>query len=113
MEYPGRKEEAEGKASGEGDRKLLRPPWGCGPGPPSDRLSLSLRSEEKQEVPMEQSEPRPESEAPEPGSDDHPSAEPSGPEAVPEDEEKKEVACQGSLHSLGQRGDPSVQRGWG
>ncbi|KAL8177212.1 UNVERIFIED_CONTAM: hypothetical protein K2H54_043343, partial [Gekko kuhli] len=52
------------------------------------------KNEEKQEVPMEQAEPRPESEAPEPGSDDHPSAEPSGPDAAPEDEEKKEGSAQ-------------------
>uniref|UniRef100_A0ACB8EWL7 Apoptotic chromatin condensation inducer in the nucleus n=1 Tax=Sphaerodactylus townsendi TaxID=933632 RepID=A0ACB8EWL7_9SAUR len=57
-------------------------------------LSESKAGEEKQEAPMEQSEPRPENEAPEPGSDDHPSAETGGPDAVPEDEEKKEGSAQ-------------------
>ncbi|XP_077171424.1 apoptotic chromatin condensation inducer in the nucleus isoform X3 [Paroedura picta] len=57
-------------------------------------LSESKGGEEKPEVPMEQSEPRPESEAPEAGSDDHPSAEPTGADAAPEDEEKKEGSAQ-------------------
>ncbi|XP_044276858.1 apoptotic chromatin condensation inducer in the nucleus [Varanus komodoensis] len=52
------------------------------------------RAEEKQEVPMEPSEPRPESEAPEAGPDEHPSTEPPGPDAGPEDEEKKEGSAQ-------------------
>uniref|UniRef100_A0A670K876 Apoptotic chromatin condensation inducer 1 n=1 Tax=Podarcis muralis TaxID=64176 RepID=A0A670K876_PODMU len=43
---------------------------------------------------MEPSEPRPESEAPEPGPEEHPSAEPPGPDPGPEDEEKKEGSTQ-------------------
>uniref|UniRef100_A0A670K879 Apoptotic chromatin condensation inducer 1 n=1 Tax=Podarcis muralis TaxID=64176 RepID=A0A670K879_PODMU len=57
-------------------------------------LSESKGGEEKQEVPMEPSEPRPESEAPEPGPEEHPSAEPPGPDPGPEDEEKKEGSTQ-------------------
>uniref|UniRef100_A0ABM5EJ20 Apoptotic chromatin condensation inducer in the nucleus isoform X2 n=1 Tax=Pogona vitticeps TaxID=103695 RepID=A0ABM5EJ20_9SAUR len=57
-------------------------------------LSESKGGEEKQEVSMEPSEPRPESEAPEPSPDDHPLAEPPGPDAGPEDEEKKEGSAQ-------------------
>ncbi|XP_062813596.1 apoptotic chromatin condensation inducer in the nucleus isoform X2 [Anolis carolinensis] len=57
-------------------------------------LSESKGGEEKQEVPMEPSEPRPESEGPEPGPDEHPSTEPPGPDAGPDDEEKKEGSTQ-------------------
>ncbi|XP_053116251.1 apoptotic chromatin condensation inducer in the nucleus isoform X3 [Hemicordylus capensis] len=60
----------------------------------SSSSSPASSSEEKQEVPMEPSEPRPESEAPEPGPDEHTSPEPSGPGAGPEDEEKKEGSAQ-------------------
>ncbi|XP_061447104.1 apoptotic chromatin condensation inducer in the nucleus isoform X3 [Rhineura floridana] len=57
-------------------------------------LSESKGGEEKQEVPMEPSEPRPESEAPEPGPDEPPSLEAPGPDPGPEDDEKKEGSIQ-------------------
>lgn len=52
-------------------------------------------------MPMEPSEPLPESEALEPGPDEHPSVEAPGPDMGPEDEEKKEVMCWDSHHGWG------------
>lgn len=66
-------------------------------------------------MPMELSEPHPENEALEPGGpEDQPSADPPGPEAGPEDEEKKEVACWEAplgIEAGGPRGHPYERLG--